>query len=220
MSSQTVSGTSLVESVKSSLIRSSLENGESLTEAALCKRFKVSRGAIRDVLAQLESQGLIERKKKKGTSLRTPTLKEIIDFWDIRSALEGVAARLAAAKIQPKDLERLTALVAKREDAFKRGDVKLVDQYDIDFHQIIIDVGDNGCVRDIVRNMHLFDRLFRFPMSSYSVYDEQQDYSHLSIIEALRSGDPDRCEDLIKRHIQAAKKKRIEALIGKVNLFE
>jgi len=138
----------------------------------------------------------------------------------IRSALEGVAARLAASKIQPKDLERLAQLVSKRDDAAKQGNPKAVDQYDIDFHQTIIDVADNGCVRDIVRNMHLYDRIFRYPASPYSVYDEHQDYSHAAIIAALASGDPDKAEDLIKRHIQAAKKCRVEALIGKVNLFE
>lgn len=220
MATRTASDNSLVEGVKNSLILSALENGDALTEASLCKRLKVSRGAIRDALAQLEGQGLIERRKKKGTSLRTPTLKEIVDFWDIRSALEGVAARLAASKIQPRDIERLSQLIAKREDAAKRGDAKAVDQYDIDFHQTIIDVADNGCVRDIVRNMHLYDRIFRYPASPYSAYDENQDYSHAAIVAALASGDPDKAEDLIKRHIQAAKKCRVEALIGKVNLFE
>ena len=63
----TTSHESLVEDVKGALIRNEAQQGDAMTEAILCRRLKVSRGAIRDALAQLESQGLIERKKKKGT---------------------------------------------------------------------------------------------------------------------------------------------------------
>jgi DNA-binding GntR family transcriptional regulator len=219
-SAGSVSQLSLVENVKGALIRNEAQDGEAMTEAILCRRLRVSRGAIRDALAQLESQGLIERKKKKGTLLRRPTLKEIVDLWDSRSALEGVAARLAASKIKPSDLEKLTAIIAKRDEAASRQDARLVDQYDIDFHQLIIDIADNGCVRDIVRNIHLFDRIFRYPPKGYSADDEQAAYSHQAIIGALGSNDPDRAEDVMKRHIQHAKKRRVEAMIGKVNLFE
>src|SRR3954471_2982464 len=138
-SAGSVSHISLVEDVKGALIRNEAQNGEAMTEALLCRRLKVSGGAIRDALAQLESQGLIERKKKKGTLLRRPTLKEIVDLWDSRSALEGVAARLAASKIRPEDLQKLSDIIAKRDAAAARHDQKQVDQGDIDFHQLIID---------------------------------------------------------------------------------
>jgi DNA-binding GntR family transcriptional regulator len=215
-----VSHLSLVEDVKGALIRNEAQNGVAMTEAVLCRRLKVSRGAIRDALAQLESQGLIERKKKKGTLLRRPTLKEIIDLWDSRSALEGVAARLAASKIRTEDQKKLSDLIDKRDAAAARNDQKQVDQGDIDFHQLIIDIADNGCVRDIVRNIHLFDRIFRYPPRAYSLDDENSTYSHRAIIDALASNDPDRAEDVMKRHIQHAKKRRVESMIGKVNLFE
>ena len=219
-SAASTSHEALVEDVKGALIRNEAQEGEAMTEAILCRRLKVSRGAIRDALAQLESQGLIERKKKKGTLLRRPTLKEMVDLWDSRSALEGIAARLAASKIKPSEIQQLQDLIGKRDAAAERNDARSVDQYDIDFHQFIIDIADNGCVRDIVRNIHLFDRLFRYPARPYSVDDEQAEYSHKAIIEALQSNDPDRAEDVMKRHIQHAKKRRVEAMIGKVNLFE
>jgi DNA-binding GntR family transcriptional regulator len=219
-SAGSVSHASLIEDVKGALIRNEAQDGEAMTEAILCRRLKVSRGAIRDALAQLESQGLIERKKKKGTLLRRPTLKEIVDLWDSRSALEGVAARLAASKIKSTELEKLTEIIARRDAAAARNDQRAVDQGDIDFHQTIIDIADNGCVRDIVRNIHLFDRIFRYPERGYSIDDENAAYSHKAIIEALGSIDPDRAEDTMKRHIQHAKKRRVEAMIGKVNLFE
>ena len=212
---------SLLERVKGSLLDHAVSNGGgSLTEATLSKRLKASRGAIRDVLAQLETQGLIERRKKKGTSLRKPSLKEFVDLWDTRSVLEGLAARCACSKIRDADVDYLHGLLVKRAEAAKTGDNSLVDQYDIEFHERIIAIADNSCVRDIVRNMHLFDRIFKYPSESFSVYDESQEYGHQGIVEALRRRDADAAEDLMKRHVQAAKKSRVESLIGKVNLFE
>jgi DNA-binding GntR family transcriptional regulator len=211
----------LVDRVKSSMLRHAGGSG-SITEQTLCRELKVGRGAVREALAELQKQGLIERRRKKGTSIRKPSLKELIDLWDTRCALEGMAARLACANISDADIKTMHDLCASRRLAADNGDQRQVDQEDIAFHEYIIAVCGNNAIREIIQSAHLFDRIFRFtyPVPNYWPQDEDTSYGHEKIIETLAARDPDGAEDVVKRHIQEGKKRRIESLIGKLNLFE
>ncbi len=211
----------LVDRVKTSMLRNAGGNGR-ITEQTLCRELKVGRGAVREALAELQKQGLIERRRKKGTSIRKPSLKELIDLWDTRCALEGMAARLATVNITDADLQALRDFREHRLQAAQNGDQRRVDQLDIEFHEQIIVISGNNSIREIIQSSHLFDRIFRFtyPVPNYWPQDENTSYGHENIIEALGARDPDRAEDVVKRHIQEGKKRRIESLIGKLNLFE
>jgi len=213
---------SLLERVKSSLLRHASSNGGAVTEQALSKHLKVSRASLREALSDLQKQGVVERRQKKGTYLRKPKLKELVDLWDVRCALEGMAGRLACANVTPADVEKLRELCAIRAEAAKCSDAQLVDQADIDFHEHIILLSGNHCVRELIRNTHLFDRIFRiaYTVPSYWAEDENKPFGHACIVEAIASRNGERAEKLIMRHIQEAKKRRIEALIGKLDALE
>jgi DNA-binding GntR family transcriptional regulator len=212
----------LLDRVKCSLLRHASNNGGAVTEQALSKHLKVSRASLREALSHLQKQGVIERRQKKGTYLRKPNLKELVDLWDVRCALEGMACRLACANVTPADVEKLRELCAIRVQAGEHGELSVVDQADIDFHEHIITISGNTCIRDIIRNTHLFDRIFRiaYTVPSYWPQDESQPYGHANIVDAIASRNGERAEKLIKRHIQEAKQRRIEALIGKLDALE
>jgi DNA-binding GntR family transcriptional regulator len=215
------SGNNLLERVKESLLQHAEVANGLITERALCKRLKVGRSTIRDALGSLQEQGLIERRKKKGTSLRRPGLKEIVDLWDTRCALEGMAIRLACPNFTEADLQNLRDLCDRRAQAAASRDHAAVDRLDIEFHQKILDVSGNQVIKDIVQKTHLFDRIFRiaYTVPSYWPEDESQPYGHREIVEMLSRRDAARSEDLMRQHIQEAKKRRIEAAIGKLNLY-
>lgn len=212
----------LLNKVKQSLLERLRSNGGSITEHDLSNRFGVSRGDIREALSQLDQQGLIERRRKSGTTLRRPTLKELIDLWDVRCGIEGMAARLACASITESDLKMLRDLCDRRAQAARANDEAQVNDTDIQFHEHIIAVSGNLVIRDMVRKTHLFDRIFKivYPVPCYWPDDEALPYGHLKIVDALAQRDANQAEHLMKRHIQAGKKRRIEALIGKLDMFE
>ena len=213
-------GENLLERVKESLLEHAGAD-RLITEQALCKRLKLGRSTIREALGCLQEQGLIERRQKKGTTLRRPGLKEIVDLWDTRCALEGMAIRLACPNMSDADLKNLKDLCDQRDRAAVSEDQDAVDRLDIEFHQKIIDASGNQVLRDIVQKTHLFDRIFRiaYAVPSYWPKDERQPYGHREIVEMLSRRDAARSEELMRQHIQEAKKRRIEAIIGKLNVY-
>jgi DNA-binding GntR family transcriptional regulator len=209
----------LVESVRQTFLTSS----GSLTEKALSQRHGVSRAAIREVTAHLEGQGLIERRRKTGSRVRRLTCKEWVDLWDVRATLEALAGRLACVHVTDDDIHHLSRLVAEREQAAKGGQsAHKVNELDVAFHNHIIDVSRNGYVREVTRNLHVFDSVLDITYSAppaYWVEDERQSFGHSKIVAALACRDPELAEDLLFRHIQGAKKRRMEALIGRLDSF-
>jgi DNA-binding GntR family transcriptional regulator len=210
------SSSSILDRIKGSLFLCDQNKGDTVTEMELASDLGVSRGAIREALVLLEQQGLIERKKRKGTTLRIPGLKELADLWDTRCALESMAIRLACAHVTEADIQYLRDCLAKRREASQTSSRYEIDKIDIEFHQRIIDVSRNTVIRDLIRNNHLFDRVFRIPyrVPSYWQRDEDLGYGHEKIIDALEDRDADLAEKRLREHIMSAKKRRIESSAG------
>jgi DNA-binding GntR family transcriptional regulator len=209
--------------VKGLLLKRFRTAGRYVTERDLCDGLGASRGAVREALLQLEQQGLIERRQKTGTALREPSLKELIDLWDLRCGLEAVAVRLACERITRDDIAALQSLCERRGTAARKtGDDAKVNGLDIAFHELIIEKSGNQVIFDMVRQMHLFDRIFRigYTVPAYLPEDENAAFGHRRIIAAIEARDADAAEDLMKRHIQGAKKRRVESLVGKIDLYE
>ena len=135
--------------------------------------------------------------------------------------VEGMAIRLACSNMSDSDLKNLKDLCERRDRAAASGDQPAIDRLDIEFHQKIIDISGNQVIKEIVQKTHLFDRIFRIAYSvpSYWPKDESGPYGHREIVEVLSRRDSARSEELMRQHIQKAKKRRIEAIIGKLNLF-
>lgn len=206
----------LLDRIKGSLFLCDQNKGDTVTEMELARDLGVSRGAIREALVLLERQGLIERKKRKGTALRIPGLKELADLWDTRCALESMAIRLACAYVTEEDVHYLTDCLKRREKASTKHTGFEIDYIDIEFHQRIINMSRNTVIQDLIQDNHLFDRIFRIPYSvpSYWQRDEEVSYGHQNIINALAARDADLAEKLLRMHIMSAKKRRIEHSAG------
>lgn len=213
---------SLVEQVKRSLLDRFHGKGAPITELHLCNHLGVSRGAVREALAQLDQQGLIDRQRKNGTTLRKPALKEYVDLWDVRCGFEVMSARLACSSITPEGIEKLKQLSDRRASAVSRNNSRSITLADIEFHETIIQISGNHVIRDMVRRTHLFDRIFHlgYKAPSHTPEDASNPHGHLAIIDALARRDADLAENLMKKHIQAAKKRRIESVLGKLDVFE
>jgi GntR family transcriptional regulator of vanillate catabolism len=98
------------------LLRGDFAAGQRLTELTLVARLGASRTPVRHALNRLAHEGLLEALPAGGFSVRQFTLADIWDAIEIRGALEGIAARLAAQRYRkPAELARLRAYCAEME---------------------------------------------------------------------------------------------------------
>jgi DNA-binding GntR family transcriptional regulator len=195
-----------------------------VTEEELCRKLNASRTSIRGSLEHLEKQGMVERRKKKGTFLRKPSIKEWIELWDFRTGIEGFAARLACANATEADLAELETIIQDRLRAGENKDDETANRLDIVFHSRIVELSGNSYLKKAVENLQLFEQISKIyyfaPPSFSAVRDKDYVGHHEKIVEALRNRNPDQAEQMMRLHIQGAKKRIIEFVLGKVDLFE
>ena len=87
------------EALRRAIVEHEFDAGEPLTEHDLCRRFGTSRTPVREALAKLERDRLVQVVPKKGAFVRTVSADEIRELYQLREALEGLAVRLAAPRV-------------------------------------------------------------------------------------------------------------------------
>lgn len=97
----------IAEAIGTDIIQERYRAGERIHEQALADRFKVSRGPVRDALKLLERDGLVQISARRGTHVSRLSAKELIDVFNIRVLLFGLAARQLAEGQHPQALAQL-----------------------------------------------------------------------------------------------------------------
>ena len=89
--------------LKESIIRGEISPGSKLVETQISQKLGVSRTPLREAISRLGQEGLLEVVPRHGTFVRKQSVNEILESLEIREALEGLAARLAARSCHPGD---------------------------------------------------------------------------------------------------------------------
>ncbi len=103
------SASEIVQELRERISSHSLPPGSKLQEADLASEFGVSRSCIRDVLGALEQRNLIRREPNRGAVVMRLAVDRVFELYDLREMLEGLCARLACQKAQPKSWDELRA---------------------------------------------------------------------------------------------------------------
>src|SRR4051794_30471361 len=117
--------------------------GTALSEVRLAEHFDVSRTPVREALKQLQVEGLVEIRPKVGTFVRRITRREIVEMFEVKEVLEGMAARLMARRGQVPELDVLRANLERSEIAAQQDDGAAYAALVHEFHQAIVHGSDN-----------------------------------------------------------------------------
>jgi DNA-binding GntR family transcriptional regulator len=186
--------------LRQDILRGQYPPAHRLTEFALSKQFGLSRSTARGGLQQLEAEGLVHRIPYTGWEI--PSLNEH-DLWELqtlRGVLEGLAARLAAERIQPDGktrLDRAYALLCKAGTSKRRKDVM---SFDWGLHQTIAELSGNG---RLFQHYKLVEQQVRLHIAITNArYDDLEAIatSHGSVVAAIVAGDGDKAELFARSH--------------------
>ena len=101
--------TEIFQSVEEKIVTGQFKDGTKLDEATLAEQFQVSRTPIREALLQLVGSGLATQIPKRGCFVKAPSIREMVEMFEVMSELEGMCARLAARRITNADSSRFVA---------------------------------------------------------------------------------------------------------------
>lgn len=184
--------------LRADILSGNLPRGSKLREQHLAERFGVSRAPIRDVLMQLTQQGLVMSAPNCGARVSDNAAEWMQPLVvKVRREIEIFALRKSIKLIGDKEIARLEGLVGRIGEACKSGDMALVAELDIAFHECLLEfAGEPDLVSiwmPIVTRMILhYTRL----EERTHIYDE-----HFAIFDAVRAGDLKRAIEALKQNI-------------------
>ena len=197
--------TKAYDEIKRSIVHEELECGQKLTESWLSEMLGVSRTPIREALRRLSYEGYISLTPNYGFVINELTEEDMNEILEVRRALEGEAARMAAGKItegQKKSLIlnfRRIELLNEIESEEDR--VQEFMQLDVEFHNEILCIAGNS--RFISIEDSLQDRLYRMRLAFLSMEDKIRECKeqHEKILDAILEGNTEAAGFYSREHI-------------------
>lgn len=208
----------VAERLRQSIISGRLQPGARLIERELIALMGVSRTVIRETLRELESEGLIAMIPNKGPIVRELTLAEATDLYSIRAVLEGLAARLFAARADPSNVARLARALDLTAKAYTKGDpARIFETKDV-FYDVFFEGAGSETLSLMISTLH--GRISRWrslglghPRRSPS-RSKETIRNLRALVAALRKRDPDLAERIIRHEVTRAATEVTRLLAG------
>jgi len=202
----------VLDALREAIISGVLEPGERLMEIQLAEEMGVSRTPVREAIRKLELEGFVIMIPRKGAYVAGVSHKDVKDVFEIRAALEGLAAGLAAQKVTQEEIEQIElALHYEREPA----SLEEMVQSDTDFHALLYKASRNERLIQILGNLR--EQIQRFRTTSLAVPGRVKNaiQEHKALADAIARNDVEDAQRLAAAHIENAANVMFESLRNK-----
>lgn len=199
------------ESLREAIIQGRLKPGERLMEIQLAEEMGVSRTPVREAIRKLELEGFVVMVPRKGAYVAGISVKDIVDVFEVRAALEALAAGLAAERITEEELEELERALVKTYEV-SGYDLEALVETDTRFHELIYKASRNERLVQIITN--LADQIQRFRATSLAQPGRTKHAleEHKQIVEAISERNVELAQILAREHIENAEQSLLNAL--------
>lgn len=196
------------EDIQEDIITGRLAAGSKITEPGLAKHYGISRGPLREAIRRLEGRHLVTRVAHVGARVVSLSLRELLELYDVREGLEGMACRLAARHMSGSDIAGLRQLLEQHEAQAELQENLAYYQKegDLDFHyRLVQGSGNQKLVSLLCGELYHLVRMYRYRFSSSSGRPQRAFREHHQIVDAIEQRDEELAEMLMRRHIRSAR---------------
>jgi DNA-binding GntR family transcriptional regulator len=195
--------------IQSAIVQGEIAPGSKISEPELARTYGISRGPLREAIHRLEGQNLLVRVPHVGARVVSLTLEGLVELFQIRESLEGMACRLAAQRMSRTELDELRRVLEthEKDEAFQAGRGYYQQEGDYDFHYKIIQASGNQILtRILCGELYQLARMYRIQYSAAPNRPRQAFAEHHRILDALADGDGELADLLMRRHIGASRR--------------
>lgn len=187
--------------LREAILSSRIPAGARINELELASAWKISRTPIRDALRRLEAEGLVQAASGRGMIVPVLSRSEVEELYDVREALEGMAARRAAERATPAFLTRLNTLIKAYGAAVKQGDMDRLMGVDDELHTAVVQMGQNRRLMQGYQGVRM--QLYRFHAGSFRLRGRaaKSFREKARLVAAIRSRDAARAEAAMREHL-------------------
>ena len=202
----------VVEVLRAAITAGRFAPGERLTERNLCELTGVSRASVREALRQLESEGLIETQPNRGPLVSRLSRRDAVSLYQMRGALEALAARLFAAEASDAQLAELEAAVDVLQSVYRARDVEGIVRGKQRFYHVLFEGSGNSMIGPTLSTMYArINQLRRISLSSPK-RGPQSMREIRAVLAAIRRRDPEAAYAASLYHVEQAAKAALASL--------
>jgi DNA-binding GntR family transcriptional regulator len=198
----------VAERIEAAIVSGALEPGSRLSEQALAASLGVSRGPLREAIRRLEGRKLLQRTPNIGVRVAALSLKDLHEILQVREALEGMAAGLAAKNMTDAEIAALQGLLDKhgQQKSVQEGKGYYQESKDFDFHFRIAAGARNERLQEMLMGdlYHLL-RIYRYKSSTTPGRAQQALHEHEAIVAAIARRDAVAAEQTMREHLRHAR---------------
>jgi DNA-binding GntR family transcriptional regulator len=189
------------EKLKEAIIVGDYKPGFHLNERQLAEQFMISTTPLKEAMRRLEQEGLIITRPRVGSFVSNDVMVSIEEINLIRSAVEGIAARLAATKINDDEISQLEEALKEMERYTKEGNPEKTLEMNAYFHKLIAILAKNNYVYKQIEAIRSFDLGPRNKILSNPEELDRALREHQLIFKMIAMRDPDGAENAVRSHI-------------------
>ncbi|MBO9605787.1 MAG: GntR family transcriptional regulator [Paenibacillaceae bacterium] len=202
------------ERLKKAITMSVIKPGERIDMNLLSVQWGVSHTPMKNAIAKLSNEGLVEVRSKVGTYATRFTEADMLELFDIRLLLEGGScAEIVrhATEEQIAELERTQTLLEDELGKAKNEfDFFVFNHLDAAFHEQVVEASGNKKLQSVYRSLNFHTQVARYYYNRYEERGERTIREHREMIEALRHKSAEKLEQVCKQHIIWGKEKLLE----------
>lgn len=216
-------GDQVYEAILTDIVKGRYPEGAKLpTEVSLAQEFAVSRPVVREALARLRDDGLVQPRQGAGSFvLRRPdsallrfapigSIADIQRCFEFRVAVEPMAARLAAARRDDAKLDALAATLEGLQKAVESGSVGV--ESDFAFHKAVADASGNRFFSTTLHSLEESSKTAMLLNRQLSLHNPAERLTlvqgeHRAVYEAIKAQDSDAAFEAMRRHIEDARQR-------------
>ncbi len=192
------------DSIKESILMGDIQQGQRLMETHIAEEIGVSRTPVREAIRKLELEGLVVMVPRRGAYVAEISLDEVIDVFEIRAALESLAAELASKRITENEMQKLKDILIKEEEQADNNNVSRFIELDTEFHEILFMASRNKRLSQIINNLREHIQRYRTISLAYKGRMSVALKEHQDIMDALENGKERDVGALARKHIESA----------------
>jgi DNA-binding GntR family transcriptional regulator len=200
-----------------------LRAGTPVSDVAVAKELSISRTPAREAIRQLISEGLLESVPGRGVVVITLDRDDIRELYEMREALETMAARTVAARkpagAEVRDFQKVAACMTALVKELESGRKPVLDEKqmlrfetaDLAFHSFLMRLAGNQRSMKTVSSIRMLIRIFAARRAGHDLSALKHICrDHLDLIAAIQAGDPEAAAEALHRHISDSRRGRLE----------
>lgn len=186
--------------IRQKIITLELPPLSAIDEQALMEELQLGRTPIREALQRLSTQDLVLLAPRRGMFVADISITDLQKIFELRMALEGFCARMAAERASPEQLAAMKEVV-RALDAVPDEDYKGLMMIDERFHELLYEAADNEFLENVLLRLHALSfRIWHLVLERIGCVRSALE-QHIAITDAIEDKDGDRAEILVRQHV-------------------